>query len=131
VLPVFSKILERFLSDQITTHFNKYHLFSPRQSDFRYGHSIQDVLLHVSDSFYSAIDRGEYVGAIFLDLAKAFYCVDHSILLQKLVCYGVGDSTHLWLRSFLSNRTQQVIYNGCLSASGSYCNYNIYTGFIL
>ena len=70
VLPVFSKILERFVSDQITTHFNRHH-------------------------------------------------VDHSILLQKLACYGVGDSTYLWLRSFLSNRTQQVVYNGCLSASGS------------
>ena len=45
--------------------------------------------------------------------------MDHSILLQKLACYGVGDSTYLWLRSFLSNRTQQVVYNGYLSASGS------------
>ena len=43
VLPVFSKILERFVSDQITAHFNRYHLFSQRQSGFRYGHSTQDV----------------------------------------------------------------------------------------
>jgi len=111
VLPVFSKILERFVSDQIIAHFNKHHLFSQRQSGFWYGHSTQDVLLHVSDSFYSAIDHEEYVGAIFLDLAKAFDCVDHSI--QKLVCYGVGDSTCLWLRSFQSNRTQQVITVAC------------------
>ena len=50
--------------------------------------------------FYGAIDRGKYVGAIFLDLAEVFDCVDHSILLQKLACYGFGDSAYLWLKSF-------------------------------
>ena len=67
MLPVFSKILERVVSDQIVAHLNKY-LFSQRQSGFRYGHSTQDVLLHVSNSFSGAIDCGEYVGVIFLDL---------------------------------------------------------------
>jgi len=51
VLPVFSKLLERVVSDQIIAHFCKYNLFSVKQSGFRYGHSTQDVLLHVSDSF--------------------------------------------------------------------------------
>jgi len=36
-----------------------------------------------------------------------------------MTCYGFGDSAHLWLRIFLSNRTQQVTYQGCLSTEGS------------
>jgi len=67
------------VSDQIITHFCKHNLFSKKQSGFRYGHSTQDVLLHVSDSFLTAIDSGHYVGAVFLDLAKAFDCVNHDI----------------------------------------------------
>ena len=51
VLPVFSKILERVVSDQIVSHFCKYNLFSEKQLGFRHGYSTQDVLVHVTDFF--------------------------------------------------------------------------------
>ena len=56
------------------------YLYSPHQSGFRSGYSTQDVLLHVTDKWLKAIDGGKFTGAVFLDLAKAFDTVDHSIL---------------------------------------------------
>jgi len=81
ILPVFSKVLERVVFDQVVDHFNRHKLFSNKQSGFHPGHSTQDVLLHVNDSWLRAIDNGQYVGAVFLDLAKAFDYVNHDILL--------------------------------------------------
>ena len=41
-----------------------------------------------------------------------------SFLLQKLSCYGVVGSSHLWFASYLSGRTQQVCYCSKLSEPG-------------
>jgi len=47
------------VSDQIIAHFNRNKFFSPRQTDFHFGHSTTDVLLYVSKSITGAIDHGE------------------------------------------------------------------------
>ena len=45
---------------------------------------------------------------------RAFDKVDHEKLLTKLHSLGI-DTPHLWIRSFLSNRTQTVLVDGSMS----------------
>ena len=46
---------------------------------------------------------------IIMDFAKAFDKVPHGRLFHKLEYYGIRGSTHKWINSWLSGRTQQVV----------------------
>ena len=43
---------------------------------------------------------------MFIDLLRAFYTVDHTVLLQKLKLYSIRGSNHIKMKSFLSNSKQ-------------------------
>ena len=49
---------------------------------------------------------------IIMDFARAFDKVPHRRLLHKLEYYGIRGSTHKWINSWLSGRTQQVVLDG-------------------
>ena len=100
VLPVFSKILERVIHDQIVSYFLQYDLFSPYQSGFWPCHSTQGVLLYVIDFWCKVIDACKFVAAGFLDLAKAFDYVNH----DRQIGYGVAGNTHACFVSYLCGR---------------------------
>lgn len=69
------------------------------------------------------MNNGHRVHAVYTYFSKAFYRVNHHILLNKLNQLGVQGNALKWLSSYLTDRQLQVRVDGHLSAS-----YKVKTG---
>jgi hypothetical protein len=66
-------------------------------------------LLTLSHELAENLHKGIQTDLIILDFSKAFEKVPHNKLLMKMENYGIRGNTWRWVRSFLSDRTQQVL----------------------
>jgi hypothetical protein len=86
-------------------------IFYKHQYGFRAHHSTITAIIEITDYLYKALDSGNYVLGLYIDISKAFDTVSHDILLHKLQNYGVRGSVYQWFKSYLSNRFQYVSIN--------------------
>ena len=81
LLPIFSKIYEKVAAKRLYEYFEANKILSDKQYGFRKnrsaGFAITDLIMNIKE----AQDDGLYSLAIFLDLTKAFDCVDFDIFL--------------------------------------------------
>ena len=112
-LSFMSKLIERVVSIQLNEYLSANNLIPRFQSAYRQGHSTETALLRVWSDMLMAADNRKVTLLSLLDMSAAFDCVDHSILRHRLqVAVGIGSTALDWIRSFLSGRTQQVVYGG-------------------
>ena len=113
VLCGLSKIAERHIHNHLYNHM-KPHLHKA-QSGFRSNYSCETALSRIIDMWTKNMDSQMLNGIILLDLRKAFDLIDHEILITKLGKYNIGLKTLHLLRSYLSERKQQVLFKQTLS----------------
>ena len=58
------------------------------------------------------MDREEIVGAMLIDLSKAFDSIHRNLLIAKLEPYGVRNKGKVWFLSYLMERQQRVVVGG-------------------
>ena len=115
VLSCVSKIIERHVHDTLYKFLEDNNLLSDSQFGFRPSHSTETALISAVDDWQKNMDKGKLTGVLFIDLRKAFDCVNHKVLLHKLKSYGVSDQAMSFFSSYLNNRSQTVNFNGVLS----------------
>lgn len=101
---------------QIQNDFSINSINSDFQHAYKSGSSTCTALTQLTDDWLKHTDSKLLVGTVLLDFSAAFDIIDHELLLTKLTVDGFKLSAINWMKSYLFNRQQCVMFNGTLSS---------------
>ena len=126
---LFAKILEKIVHKQLLSYFLENKILCNFQYGFLPGKSTQEAVFNTIRHMYSSINQNKIMGAIFLDVAKAFNCIDHEVLYKKMENVGMTARVINWFRSYLTHT--QVTKYGVIFSNSKRLNAGIAQGKVL
>ena len=115
ITSVLSKVFERLVLVRLERFMERSGVLPTTQFAYQKGLGTCDALLCLSHTLQSALESGQEARIVQIDFSAAFERVKHPSILNKLCSVGIGGSVLLTLTQFLSNRSQQVMVDGCRS----------------
>ena len=106
VLSSFSNVSQKFSQEYITPFVDKF--LSEFISGYKGAYSTNHVLLRFIEQWKSTLDNKNMVGAVLMDLSKAFDCIPHNLVIAKLHAYDVSENSLTFFYSHLKRRKQDV-----------------------
>lgn len=116
VSPIFSKIFENVMLRRMENHLCNNKILHCNQFGFRYKSNTEIAIAHILNDVYSNLDKGKATSLVCIDLSKAFDCLNHDILIDKLSKLDFGKTFFNLLKSYLTDRLQAVKVNDTLSS---------------
>ena len=102
----FSKIFEKLIDSQVNSYMEA--KLSKYLAGSRRNHNIEHALLRMIESWQALQNKGQKVGAIIMDLSKAFDTLNHKLLFKKLQAYGFDKKSLSFIESYFTNRKQRT-----------------------
>ena len=112
VLPIFFKILEKLAYKRLLNYLTKNHVLYTRQFGVRDKYSTSMAMIEFLNLVTEALENKAIPLGVFLELSKAFDCINH---LTVLNFYGIRGTPHEWFKSYLMNRKQFVVFDNASS----------------
>ena len=116
-MTLYSALIERVVAARINVHLSVHSRHETLHSANKAFHGTESALLRVHNDLLTAMDRKQGSYLVLLDLLAAFDTVNHELLLHRLKArLGIGGTALAWFRSYLTNRTQEVMVGDTLGA---------------
>lgn len=109
LIPIFSKILEGCITQQLNEFFIKNNLLCDNQFGFISGRSTTQAIEKIVEQILLNFENRLTSSAILIDLTKAFDCISHELIIKKLSCYGLKSNELSLFNSYLNDRRQMVV----------------------
>lgn len=130
IIPIFGKILEILIKTRLDNFLDKYSLLNNSQYGFRRNRSTIQAVHSVVRDVVGGLEEGRHTAVTLCDLSKAFDCVSHDTLLEKMTYYGIRGIPLLLFESYLRNRQQCVNLNNSVS-DFEFIKYGVPQGSVL
>lgn len=108
VLSNLGKLSEKAAVRRLERFMSRLNIIHPRQFGFSNNSNTTTATLNAMLHVTQSIERGNYTAATFIDVSKAFDCVDHELLLKKIARLGVRGPMYNFIEDYLFGRRQRV-----------------------
>lgn len=116
MLPIDEKVIEIIVKNQLVRYIEDNKILSQHQSAFRTKHSCESTINYIINDWKTAIENGQSIVVVFLDLKRAFETIDRRILLNRLKSIGIKDTELDWFTSYMDARKQQTKFKSATSS---------------
>lgn len=129
VISNLSKILEKLLYQRFYDFLINQNVISERQFGFLPLSSTTTAALHAITRIQKSLDNQDMLStaALFIDVAKAFDSVNHSLLLDKLQSTGIRGKAYAIIEDYLFGR-KQVVQAGELISNNKFMRHGVPQG---
>jgi hypothetical protein len=118
ILPALSKIFEIVLKNQINAYLEENNIIDQKQYGFQKQSSTTAAVTQLLYDITSNLENGKKTACLFLDIRKAFDCLNHKSLIIILQKIGFEENALKLLANYLVNRKQFVVINDIDSTYG-------------
>jgi len=105
---VFPKILENVIYSRLIDHLCSV-ILNEHQYRFQSEKSTENASYLLLNEILSALNNKQMEGGLFCDLHKAFDCINHTMVLEKMKFYGVSVKFYNLIKSYLDGRYQKSL----------------------
>ena len=100
--------LEKAVCGQLMLFFKNSSILCNTQFGFREQNQTTHIVQHMMNAITKASIQDKVTIATYIDLSKAFDCLQYDKLLSKMYSMGFSDDTLNWFKDYLTGRQQCV-----------------------